>query len=80
MIATSLGLTPVQEELFKDFAGAVKSLGGWGGDFVMALAPDSDFAGSPRSKGSNISNYTTNYFKEKGFGTIIPFDEMMLQQ
>ncbi len=80
MIATSLGLTPVQEELFKDFAGAVKSLGGWGGDFVMALAPDSDFARSPRSKGSNISNYTTNYFKEKGFRTIIPFDEMILQQ
>ncbi|MDZ7845715.1 MAG: GYDIA family GHMP kinase [Owenweeksia sp.] len=30
----------VKESLFSDFKGAVKSLGAWGGDFVMALGKD----------------------------------------
>ena len=30
-------MKPVKEELFGDFPGAIKSLGGWGGDFIMAL-------------------------------------------
>lgn len=32
-----IGLQPIKDRLFKDFQGAVKSLGAWGGDFVMAL-------------------------------------------
>ncbi len=31
-----LDLPTVKEQLFSDFSGSVKSLGGWGGDFVMA--------------------------------------------
>lgn len=32
-----LELPTVKEKLFEDYAGAVKSLGAWGGDFVMAV-------------------------------------------
>jgi mevalonate kinase len=31
-----LGQTPVQARLFSTFPGAIKSMGGWGGDFVLA--------------------------------------------
>jgi mevalonate kinase len=33
--AEVLGLQPVQQRLFADFEGKVKSLGAWGGDFVL---------------------------------------------
>lgn len=33
-----LGTAPVQERLFKNYAGAVKSLGAWGGDFVLVTS------------------------------------------
>jgi len=35
LIGGHLGLLPVSEHLFKGYNGAVKSLGGWGGDFVL---------------------------------------------
>lgn len=35
LIGDHLGLRPVSEQLFKGYEGAVKSLGGWGGDFVL---------------------------------------------
>ncbi|WP_372937905.1 GYDIA family GHMP kinase [Seonamhaeicola sp.] len=52
----------VKELLFNDFSGSVKSLGAWGGDFVLA----------------SLKNNPTNYFKNKGFHTIIPYSEMVL--
>jgi len=52
----------VKESLFADFEGTVKSLGAWGGDFVMAIA----------------SENPTDYFKGKGFRTIIPYKDMVL--
>lgn len=52
----------VQARLFPDFKGIVKSLGAWGGDFVMALGDD-----------------VPAYFRGKGYGTCIPFDDMVLQ-
>ena len=36
LIAAQIHLEPIQEKLFKDYPGAIKSLGGWGGDFIMA--------------------------------------------
>ncbi len=62
LISRALGLAPVKETLFSTFQGAVKSLGGWGGDFVLAA---SECEGS-------------EYFKALGFNTVIPFDEMTL--
>jgi mevalonate kinase len=38
LLSLVLGLPKVKDELFPDFPGAVKSLGAWGGDFVMASA------------------------------------------
>ena len=57
-----IGIVPIQEQLFGDFGGAVKSLGAWGGDFIMAIGDDS----------------TPGYFEEKGFETILPFKDMVL--
>ena len=60
-IAEVLNLIPVKQELFPDFKGEIKSLGGWGGDFMLALGPKS----SP------------DYFKAKGFPTVISFADMV---
>ena len=52
----------VQENLFSDFKGVVKSLGAWGGDFVMVLSKE-----NPK-----------NYFIEKGYATVLSYEEMVL--
>ncbi len=65
LVAGTLGLTPVQEELFPDFDGVVKSLGAWGGDFVWAVSEQ------PVEK-------TRAWFNERGFGVVVPFAEMVL--
>jgi mevalonate kinase len=53
---------PVQELVFPDYHGAIKSLGAWGGDFIVAAGDSS----------------TPSYFKEKGFPTIRSYREMIL--
>ena len=62
LISEVLGITPVKEQLFPDYPGGVKSLGAWGGDFVLAA---SDREGP-------------EYFRSRGYETVIPFDEMIL--
>lgn len=57
-----LGIAPVQERLFADFNGIVKSLGAWGGDFVMAVSEKNP----------------TDYFKAKGYITIVKYRDMIL--
>ena len=57
-----LELPTVQEALFNDFQGVVKSLGAWGGDFVLAISKENP----------------TEYFKERGYGIVIPYSEMIL--
>jgi mevalonate kinase len=44
LLGARLGLEPVQASMFKDFAGAIKSMGAWGGDFVLAATemPDAE--------------------------------------
>ncbi|MDO6595350.1 GYDIA family GHMP kinase [Oceanihabitans sp. 2_MG-2023] len=61
IISKIIRLKPVKEILFKDFNGSIKSLGAWGGDFVLV---------------SSKTN-PTDYFKNKGFDTILRFDEMV---
>jgi mevalonate kinase len=53
---------PIKELLFKDFKGCIKSLGAWGGDFILVTSPENPSA----------------YFKNIGFNTIIPFSDMIL--
>ena len=62
IIGKVLGQPPVQEELFSDFGGQIKSLGAWGGDFVLASSAENP----------------TDYFKSKGFRTVIPYSELIL--
>jgi mevalonate kinase len=61
LMASIIQLPKVKDLYFSDYPGAVKSLGAWGGDFVLA-------AGEKESP---------EYFKGKGFLTVIPFDEMI---
>ena len=61
LIAELIDQKPIKSRLFKDFKGSVKSLGAWGGDFVMVTAEEDP----------------TDYFKSKGFNTIIPYTEML---
>ena len=59
-----LEIRTIKEVAFPDFKGVVKSLGAWGGDFVMAIAKE-----DPK-----------DYFISKGYETILTYDEMILQQ
>ena len=61
IIGQLIGQTPVQKRLFEDFNGAIKSLGAWGGDFVLACGDAS----------------TPNYFANKGFGTCFRYDALI---
>jgi len=66
VIANNLHLEKVQDLYFSDFKGVVKSLGAWGGDFVMAASRFDE-------------DYVQNYFKAKGFSTVIPYQKMILK-
>lgn len=56
----------VQEKYFPDFAGAVKSMGAWGGDFVMVVS-------------ENEEKVTRKYFFDKGFVTILGYSNVLLR-
>lgn len=62
IIANIMNQKPVKEMLFKNFKGSIKSLGAWGGDFVLVASEE-----NPES-----------YFKEKGFPTLIRYADMVL--
>ncbi|WP_298237805.1 GYDIA family GHMP kinase [uncultured Algibacter sp.] len=53
---------PIKDLFFNDFEGGIKSLGAWGGDFILVT-----------SKANPAS-----YFKNKGYNTIIPYKDMVL--
>lgn len=38
LVSKVLGRMPIQEERFSDFKGQIKSLGAWGGDFILAAS------------------------------------------
>lgn len=57
-----LELQTVQEALFSDFNGVIKSLGAWGGDFVLAISKENP----------------TEYFINKGYSIVVPYCEMIL--
>ena len=60
IVGSLLQQTPIKERLFPDYNGAVKSLGAWGGDFILATGDS-----------------CPTYFKEKGYATVIRYDEMI---
>ncbi|MEE9350513.1 MAG: GYDIA family GHMP kinase [Flavobacteriaceae bacterium] len=62
LISKVIKIQPIKERLFKDYFGEIKSLGAWGGDFILATGNEK----------------TVAYFKEKGYNTIIPYSVMEL--
>lgn len=62
IVSKTIQLKSIQFELFSDYFGQTKSLGAWGGDFILATGNED----SP------------NYFNKKGFSTVIPYQKMVL--
>jgi mevalonate kinase len=62
LISKLINTPKVKTQLFQDFPGALKSLGGWGGDFILATG--------------NLK--AQDYFRRKGYDTIIPYSKMVL--
>ena len=64
IISSIIKQQPVQDRLFSDFNGCVKSLGAWGGDFVLVTSTENP----------------ADYFRSKGYETVIPFSQMVLKK
>jgi len=62
IIGSIIKQKPIKYRLFTDFKGSVKSLGAWGGDFVLVSSQD-----NPKT-----------YFEAKGYNTIISYGDMVL--
>ena len=62
IMSNFLEILTIKNDLFSDFNGVIKSLGAWGGDFVLVISEENP----------------TKYFKEKGFETILKYNEMIL--
>jgi len=65
IISKVLGSQRIQEERFSDFDGVLKSLGSWGGDFILAVSEKSN-------------EYIIEYFKQKELTTFFRYDEIVL--
>lgn len=64
LIAHHTRFKKVKDTLFPDYPGVIKSLGAWGGDFILATA----------AKGEN----PTEYFSSKGYKTVISYKDLIL--
>ncbi len=61
-----LQIEPVKNLLFSDLNASVKSLGAWGGDFVMICT---------ELKKAEL----TNYLNKKGYYTVYPFNDLLIK-
>ena len=62
IIGKAISMKPIQKSFFKDYnEGKIKSLGSWGGDFILV----------------NSKNNDIKYFEKKGFKTIFPLSEIV---
>jgi mevalonate kinase len=64
LVGEALEIIPVKERLFSDFNGAVKSLGAWGGDFVL-VATEMKLA------------EVKEYFKNKGLEVVYGYEDLI---
>jgi len=62
IISSIIELPTVKESIFPDYFGTLKSLGAWGGDFILATGNED----------------TPQYFKTKGYTTILRYSDMVL--
>lgn len=62
LISDHLDIPCIKESSFSDYPYAIKSLGAWGGDFIMAC-------GDEKSE---------EYFKSKGYDTVLNYSEILI--
>jgi mevalonate kinase len=65
IMAKVLNTSTIHSTLFSDFSGEIKSLGAWGGDFIMAVSDADD-------------SIVRSYFANKGMNPVFRFDEIVL--
>lgn len=65
LVGSQLKMLKVKDSLFDDYWGSVKSLGAWGGDFVMLTNTES-------------REDLNNYMAQKNIDTILSWEEMIL--
>ena len=63
IIARCIGQEPVQKR-FPDFEGVLKSLGAWGGDFILAVTEWSE-------------KQVKEYFQKKGLEVIFKYNDLV---
>jgi mevalonate kinase len=61
IIASLINATPIQKRLFNDYPGTIKSLGAWGGDFILACGAAN----------------TPDYFAHKGYKTCLTYQSLV---
>lgn len=66
LLAYATGMLPVQQSLFPDFEGYIKSMGAWGGDFMLAFSPFGEA-------------YLRNYFVRQGYMVSFRYTDLVLQ-
>lgn len=64
LISRVLGQIPVKQQYFGDFKGAIKSLGAWGGDFMLV---------------ASVLSFEEQkaYFENKGFSTVLTLGSLL---
>jgi mevalonate kinase len=62
IVSEVLGIKTVKERLFSNFHRSVKSLGAWGGDFVLVTATEEELS----------------YFRSEGYNSIFNYSELIL--
>ncbi|GMT44246.1 MAG: hypothetical protein IEMM0006_0078 [bacterium] len=67
IMSAILGIAPVKERLFKGHSGVVKSLGAWGGDFVLIT-------------NHGTGKAFREQMKNMGFNTVFSWDELVLKK
>ncbi len=62
IISELIGQPPIKQQLFPDYNGAIKSLGAWGGDFILVSG----------------TNNPKDYFSNKEYKTIFEYSDLIL--
>lgn len=60
-ISEILKIPTIKKQLFSDYPNSIKSLGAWGGDFILAVGDEAD----------------RDYFRKKGYSTVLSYSEMV---
>ena len=64
IVSDTIEMQRAKDLYFSDFDGVIKSLGAWGGDFVLAATELS-------------KEKVEKYFRQKGFKVILSYDQMV---